>query len=345
MTHKTSRWLWALVFGALMQFALDARSETCVTQSQMEPAERTALETAARSLALKIQVNDQDGVKSATIPEFVANFNGIGSAVSTTAPYLAGNRAEVEQIYLLDATASKRNPDGSNPDGDFICTLNKGTSEADFSINALPPGRYGFAMVEFTGKAPWLVSMLLRQDGAGAPWKLAGFFPKALTAAGHDGLWYWSQGRAAAAKKQLWVAYMDFQEARVLLQPASFVSSTHLENLRVEATSAAPPEAADGVGPDAPLLVKGANGKEYRFTSIDAGDSLHKDKLDIVVHLINDPTITDPVAARQRNLDAMKAWLTLHPEMRETFHGMWVISDTPGQPPIATTEASMSEID
>jgi hypothetical protein len=282
-------------------------------------------------------------VKSDTIPEFVANFSRIGSTVSTAAPNLTGAEAEVEQIYVLDAAANKRNPDGSNPDAEFSCTLNKGTSEADFSISALPPGRYGFAMVQFTGTAPWLVSMLLRQDGAGAPWKLAGLFPKSMLAAAHDGLWYWAQGRAAAEKKQFWVAYVDFEEARELLQPAGFVSSTHLENLRVEATSAAPPEAADGISPDAPLVVKGADGKEYRFTSIVPDDSLHKEKLDIVVHMAIDPSITDPVAVRKLNLDAMNAWLALHPEMRDSFHGMWVFSDALGHQPFAT-EAAMSEI-
>jgi hypothetical protein len=323
--------------------AICAVAETCVTQSQMQPAERDALAGAAQDLALKVQSNDQAGLQRSTIPEFATNFSGIGNTVSTAAPKLAGDTAQVEQIYVLDATATKRNPDGSAPDADFVCPLNKGTSEADFTISALPPGRYAFAMVQFSGASPWLVSMLLRQDGTGAPWKLAGIFPKGTTAAGHDGLWYWSQGRAAAAGKQPWVAYVDYQEAQQLLQPAGFVSSTHLENLRSEASAAIPADLTNGIGPDTPLVIKGADGKEYRFTSIGPDDSLHKDKLDIVAHLIMDSPTADAIATHKRNLNAMSALLAQHPELRQSFHGIWMFSDVPGQLGVAD-EAAMNEI-
>jgi hypothetical protein len=336
-------WLSALVLVGLAQCSLAATAKNCVTQSQMTDAERTLLASTAQSLALRIQANYQAGIRNATIPEVAADFNAIGSTVSSTAPSLTGHKAEVEQIYVLDATSNKRNPDGSNPDAEFVCILNKGTSEADFSITALPPGRSGFAMVEFAGNSPWQLSMLLRQDGIGAPWKLTGLFPRSMMAAGHDGLWYWNQGDAAAAKKEPWVAYLDFQEARILLQPAGFVSSTHLEDLRVEATKAAPPETGDGISSDTPLVVKGADVKEYKFNSIGPDDRLHKEKLDIVVHMAGNPAMTDPVAIRKRNLDAMNAWLNLHPELRDEFHGMWIFSEAPGQAPFAT-EAAMNEI-
>jgi len=343
MTGSSKRWFSTVVLGGMLYLSAGAVAENCITQSQMDASERASLAAAAQSLASKIQANDQAGVKGETIPEVAASFSGMEAAISSTSPKLTSVNPEVDQIYVLDATGNKRNPDGSNPDAEFICTLNKGTSEADFSISALPPGRYGFAIVKFMGSTPWMLSMLLRKEGPGTPWKLAGLFPKEMSAAGHDGLWYWSQGRAAAAKKQPWVAYVDFQEARELLQPAVFVSSTHLENLRVEATSAAPPEAADGISPDAPLIVKGPDGQQYRFTSIVPDDSLHKDKVDIAIHMAVDSAVSDPVVARKRNMDAMNAWLSLHPEMRENFHGVWVFSEAPNQPPFPT-EAAMNEI-
>jgi len=341
MSKKWSS-LSALVCAGLALSTMPALAETCITQSQMQSGERDALANTALALALKVQSNDQAGVRNATIPEFVANFSGIGKAVSGVAPNLVGDTAEVEQVYVLDATGNKLNADGSAPDAEFVCTLNKGNNEADFSIGALPPGRYGFAMVEFTGTAPWHVSMLLRQDGAGAPWKLAGLFPKEASAAGHDGLWYWSQGRAAA-KKQPWVAYIDYQEAKELLQPAGFVSSTHLESLRSETSDALPAQVADGISADTPLIVKATDGQQYRFTSVGPDDSLHKDKLDVAVHLLMDSASADPLAIRARNLAAMSAWLAQHPELRENFHGMWVFADAPGRAPVAT-EAPMSEI-
>ena len=199
-------------------------------------------------------------------------------------------------------------------------------------------------MVQFDGPSPWLLSMLLRQDGAGAPWKLAGLFPKEASAAGHDGLWYWSQGRAMSANKQLlWIAYIYYQQAQRLLQPAGFVSSTHLENLRVEASGAVPSEFGSGINAETPFVIKGTDGKEYRYTSIGPDDSLHKDKLDIAVHMLIDPSAADPTAVHKRNLDAMSALLAQHPELRQNFHGMWVFSEAPGQAPVAN-EAAMSDI-
>lgn len=323
--------------------AFQASAEKCTTQSQMQPTDRDALSVTAQTLAAKIQANDLMGLKAATIPELASDFSGIGNVITTTAPSLAGDTPEVEQVYLLDASDTKRNADGSAPDADFLCSLNKGSDEADFSINGLPPGRYGFTMVEFVGHSPWLVSLLLRQDGTGTQWKLAGVYPKETSAAGHDGLWYWSQARAMAAKKQSWVAYLEYREARDLLQPVGFVSSTHLENLRAESAAASPPELGDGISASSPLVIKSTGGKVYKFTSITPGNSLRKDKLDIVISLDRDPSITSPPAIRKDNLEAMTAWLSQHPDLRENFHGIWIFANAPGQAPV-TTVAAMNEI-
>ena len=328
---------------SVLLFASCAHAETCVTQSQMLSTEKATLSDTAHTLAVKIQGNDQVGVKYATIPEFAKNFSSIASAIASTSPKLAGDLAEVEQIYILDASMNKANADGSLPDADFVCTLNKGSGEADFSIPSLPPGRYAFAIVQFSGPSPLMLSMLMRQDATGAPWKLAGLFPKESTAAGHDGLWYWSHARAMTASKQPWVAYIYYREAQQLLRPASFVSSTHLESLRSEASSAMPSEMGDDISADAPLVVKGTDGKEYRFIALGPDDSLHKDKLDIVAHLVFDPTISDQAIATQRNRDAMKALLTHHPELRLNFHGMWVLAEAPGRPSVAV-ESAMDDI-
>jgi len=343
MTQWINKCYFAVAVVIVGSCTFQATAETCVTQSQMQPSDREALSGAARALAAKIQANDLVGLQAATIPEFQANFSGIGNAVSATAPGLAGDSPEVEQVYLLDASDTKRNADGSAPDADFNCSLNKGTYEADFSIDELPPGRYGFTMVEFVGHSPWLVSLLLRQDGTGAPWKLAGFYPKETSAAGHDGLWYWSQARAMAAKKQLWVAYLEYQEARELLQPAEFVSSTHLENLRAESVAATPQELGDGISTDSPLVVKSGTGHIYKFTSVTPGNSLRKDKLEIVVHMNRDSSSTSEETIRKDNLEAMSSWLAQHPEVRDKFYGMWIFADAPGQAPVAT-EAVMNEI-
>jgi hypothetical protein len=341
-----------LMTGAMMRIAIGllaavllaadvGSAEVCTTQSQMTASERDALSAAGRSLAAKVQADDVSGLQAATAPEYSKDFTGIGPVVGSTAAKVKGGTPVVEQVYLLDGTQLKPGADGSVPDAQFFCSLNKSTAEADFVISGLTPGRYGFVMVDVPdGSSPWRLSFLLRQEKG--QWTMAGFYPKPLTAAGHDGLWYWTQARTMKAQKENWNAWLYYQQAESLLIPANFVQSTHLEKLRSEASAAAPPALSEGVTPEAPLVVKGPNGVEYHFTGLGVDDSLAKDKIDIMAHLKVDQ-IGDPVAARKRNTEAMVALLTAYPELRKPFHGVWIIADVPGQNPFATEQA-MSEI-
>jgi hypothetical protein len=346
----------ALVAGLLTVASGIGHAETCTTQAGMSDAERNGLADAARNLALKVQANDAAGLRAMTVDEVAKNFGGLQYLVAITAPKLAGGVAAVDQIYLLDASNLQRNPDGTAPDAQFFCSLNRSTMEADFLIPALPPGKYGFAMVNIapapgaTSPAPWRLSFLMRQEPANQPqgrWLLAGFYPKATTAAGHDGLWYWTQARQMAAAKQPWNAWLDYAAAQKLLQPADFVVSTHLDKLRTEASAAAPPALSDGISIDAPLVVKGADGAEYHFTALTVDDSPDLSGLDIAVHLHLDAdaagAAADPAATRKRNEAAAGALLAAYPEMRKPFHGVRVIAEAAGQPPRASEQA-MTEI-
>jgi hypothetical protein len=317
------------------------RAEVCTTQSQMTPADRDAVVAAALGFAAKVEVNDVSGLRDATVAEYAKDFGGIGNVVGTTAAQVKGGTPSVQQVYLLDGTQLKRGADGGAPDAQFFCSLNKSVSEVDFLISGLIPGRYGFAIVDVpNGVSPWRLSFLLRQESG--KWQMAGFYPKPLTAAGHDGLWYWTQARTMTAQKEHWNAWLFYQQAESLLVPTNFVQSTHLEKLKTEATAAAPPALAEGVTAEAPLVVKGADGAEYHFTGLGVDDSLAKEKIDVIAHLKVDQ-IGDPAAARKRNADAMAALLAAYPEMRKPFHGVWMFAEAKGQNPFATEQA-MSEI-
>jgi hypothetical protein len=345
----------ALFLAALALIAppIARAAETCTTQSGLSEPERNALADAARTLAAKIQANDDAFLRTASVAEVQKDFGSMQYLAGITSPKLAGGTPTLEQIYVLDALTLKPNPDGSAPDAQFFCSLNRSTMEADFIIPSLPPGKYGFAIVNVTGSAaPWRLSFLLRQEQG--KWLLAGFYPRALTAAGHDGLWYWTQGRQYTKDKQPWNAWLYYQAATTLLRPTDFVLSSHLDKLHTEAVAAAPSALSEGVSPDAPLVVKGANGTEYHFTGLGVDDSLGD--LDIAVHLRIDPPPADakpdakpdpkadPVAnARKHNADAMLALLTAYPELRKPFHGIRMFAETPGQPTFAT-EAPMADI-
>ena len=318
-----------------------ASAEVCTTQSQMTATDRDALAGAGRRLAAKVEANDVAGLQAATAAEYAKDFGGIGTVVGSTAAKIKGGTLTVEQVYLLDGTQLKPGVDGAMPEAQFFCSLNKTVAEADFNIAGLAPGRYGFVMVDVLDtSSPWRLSFLLRQDQG--QWVMAGFYPKPLTAAGHDGLWYWTQARTMTAQKERWSAWLYYQQAESLLRPVNFIQSTHLEKLKAEATAVAPPALSEGVSAEAPLVVKGPDGVEYHFTSLGVDDSLAKDKIDVTAHLKVDQ-IGDLVAARKRNTDAMVALLAAYPEMRKSFHGVWVVAEVPGQNPFATEQA-MSEI-
>ncbi|WP_348270002.1 hypothetical protein P8936_05175 [Edaphobacter paludis] len=317
-----------------------ASAEVCTTQSQMTSADRDALAAAGRNLATKVQADDVKGLQAATVAEYAKDFSGIGDVVGTTSAKLKGGTIAVEQVYLLDGTQLKKNADGSAPDAQFFCSLNKSVDEADFLIPGLLPGQYGFVIVNVQGASPWQLSFLLRHDQG--QWAMAGFYPKALTAAGHDGLWYWTQARAMAARKEHWNAWLYYQQAQALLQPAGFVQSSHLEKLKSEQTAVAPPALSDGINPNTPLVVKGTDGTEYRFIGLGVDDSLSAAKIDVVAHLKVDQ-MGDAATAKKRNSDAASALLAAYPELRKAFHGVWVFAETSGQNPYATEE-SMSEI-
>ncbi len=330
----------ALVFSANAVHA----AEVCTTQSQMRAADRDMLAQAAATLAAKIQANDANGVRPLTIAEFQKDFSGMATEIGSTAPKLAGAQPQVEQLYLLDATGLTKTASGANPDAQFFCSLNQSPASAEFLIPQLPPGKYAFAMVRMETAAPWRLSFLLRQDTVnGQPqWLLAGLYPKQLTAVGHDGLWYWKQARTLTAGKEFWNAWLYYQEAQSLLLPANFIASTNIDKLQTELAAAVPSAISGGLSADTPLVVKAADGTEFRFTALTVEDYQGGDKIDVAAHIKVD-SVADNAAARKVNVAAISALAAAHPELRKAFHGVWVFADAPGQPPYAT-ELAMTEI-
>lgn len=317
-----------------------ARGEICTTQSQMKDADRDSLAASARDLAAKVQANDAVGLRGQTVPEFATNFAPLQTLVAETSPRLKAGQILVDQVYLLDATQIKGAP--GSAEAQFFCSLNRSANDVEFLIPGLAPGVYGFAIVRFSSPNPWVVPMLLHRDGS--RWLLAGIYPHAAEAAGHDGLWYWREARRLNSERQHWSSWLYYGEAEALLKPADFIQSSHLEKLRDEQKSAAPPALSAGIGPDVPLVVKAKDGREYRFTALTTEDSLQRDKIDVSAHMRVDQ-IGDVQTARQRNEDAMRALVSAYPELRSSFHGVWIVAEQAGsgaQTPFATEEPMSS---
>lgn len=328
------------LLGILAAFIPVIHAQTCTTQAKMSSDVRQGLSDAAASIAQSVKSGDVAQVQASTIAQFASAsaFASTAALVQSVSTKLTNDTLAVTQIYTLDARSRKP---GDTSEANFGCALTGTTAETDFSISGLPPGLYGFAMVEANGDHPWLLSLLLQQDGDA--WKLAGFYPRAREAAGQNGLWYWKAARADAKSKQLWLAWILYGEADQLLRPANFVTSTNLDRLRSEQLAAAPPELLNGIGTSNPLVVKATknNGAatiaEYRFTGIAAEGSEDGKQLNLVLHLHAD-SLADPTAAKARSLAAAEALLDAHQELRQGFKSVWIFADASGHEPLLTQQ-------
>jgi hypothetical protein len=312
-----------------------AHAISCATQAEMKDADRTSLASAAQELASMVQTGNVDGVKAKTIASVASSFGDMAGTITSLAPQLQGASLRVASLYALDASNATPGQD----EVQFFCGQAINAAHVSFAIPQLPVGRYAFVIVEATGvKSPERLSMLLQNVGAAtAPsWELAGFFPRPLLAAGHDGVWYWQRARDFHKTGQNWNAYFYYQTAQYLLQPADFLSSNNLEKLGQEAGGAIPA----GLPGATPMVVQAA-GAAVNVTNLHTDASLGG--LDLVISY-DAPDVSDPVQARIRSVAVMKAMLGMHPELKEGFHGLWVFANAPNQHPFSL-ELPMSQID
>ena len=308
-----------LAASSMLWLALPAWAASCKTQAAMTDAERMPVVEAARQIGQDVESGRTAELQAATVPEVAAHFDAIANAASALTPLLTGATITVDAVYRLDAGDAKAGEDQIQ----FFCDSADNATHVTLSIQHLPPGQFALALVHATGVAkPQQIALLLQQPQPNGRWLLAGFFPKPLTVAGHDGLWYWKQARSYTEKKQPWNAWLSYTTATYLLQPAGFFSSTNLERL-VEEQQAARPKDVPGAEP----LSVTADGAIYRVTSLRTDDALGG--LDVVVHYASTGT-TDPVTARTQTIAVMRGLLALHPELREAFHGLWVFADPAG---------------
>ncbi|KAA6461084.1 hypothetical protein DYQ86_12540 [Acidobacteria bacterium AB60] len=330
-----SRLSWirsALSLAAAVALSQAAWAANCITQGQMTPADRNPLVDAARSMMLKVQNNDQQGLKASTLPAVAADFSGIANSVQSLAPLVNAATITVDAVYDLDASTDQPGA----PNTQFFC----GSPVVVINFNNLPPGKYALALLHATGvKDPQQVSLILAQSPA-KQWMLAGFYAKPMTENGHDGLWYWVSARKYAESNAKWAAWFYYRLATDLLAPLDNLSSPNLEKLRTEWNNAKP----DNLPTDKPVPLN-ANGATFQLAAVDTTTQFGG--LDLDVHYTPDPTqsaqLRDPPAARKQVVDIMSALLAQHPELHNAFHGMWVHADQ-GNVSLFALELPMDQI-
>lgn len=309
-----------------------ALASTCTTESQMSPTQRDAIVNAARDMATDIQRGSVMDLKANTLPAVAAQFDGIAAAVNNLLPLVAHATITVDEVYDMDASS---NGAGSQRT-EFFC----GSPVVMMTFDSLPSGKYGLAFVHMTGVAkPQQISLILAHSGNDR-WMLAGIQSKAMTEDGHDGLWYWVAARNYAHQNKKWDAWIYYHLANDLLDPAEFVSSPHLQKLQQETSDSRP----DGFPEQNPVSIV-HQGTAFQIGAIGATTTFGA--LDLDVHYFPDAAqsaqLRDPQSARKQVVDVMSALLTLHPELRDAFHGIWVHADN-GNATLFALELPMSGV-
>lgn len=313
---------------AQTQTQLQAQSRLrCTTQSQMSPDDRDALVTAAHNFAEAIEQANTTLLRAQSIPLLAQQFDAVERSVAALAPEIRHATITVEDLYQLNALHQS----AQSSQASFFCGLPGSLLTVEMHFPALPAGQYAVVIVHATGVAhPQSLTFVFEQSPAAASttnagWLLAGFFPRPLTMATHDGLWYWTEARGYTQRQMHWNAWLYYQAARALLLPAPFMVSPNLEKLDAEAAETRPVALAHGVSVSQPLILSAGN-QSFRITRLWPTDALGP--LDLALTYQPAPAqaaqLADATAARQQVMTLARALLAAHPELAVAFHGFWI---------------------
>ena len=299
--------LWAVLALALAPAA--GFAATCTTQAEMNSQDRGMLSGVALRLAGAVAQQDFGTLQSSLLPSQAGSWEGIRGAAQQAVPLIAGGLMQVRNLYLLDASTLI-----APADTQFFCTDKTGAINVTISLPQIPPGKYALALADATG-APLAGEMgiILGWDATASAWTLAGLAAHQGVFDGHDGVWYWTRGRALA-KSDPWSAYYSYAAARHLLLPVDFLTSPNLEKLQQEQGQVNPsPESAF------PLSLQQGD-RMWRIDGVVFDASLREADLGVAYESTG---VTEPAAQRTEATTVLSAVLKAQPGLRANFHGLW----------------------
>ena len=314
--HFQSGWRAAVVstlfFSALA--VVPAMGQTCFTSDDMDPATRSAIQSAAQRYSDMAIRGDFASLKQNSIPAVANNFSGIEATVREHQSDLAGAHATPRTPFLLKAEGT-----APLPKAEFLCGIfdarGQTKNSAEFVFQNLPAGNYGVETMDITGgKTPYTLSLVLQEQGT--DWKIGGFFLQPSQIAGHDSNWFLERARAFKAKGQAHNAYLYFVKGLDLAAAPSFMFTQLTDKLYDEEQTVKPTDfPADGKT----AQLTAANGKTYTLTSM----SIYPvgQDLNLVVRY-QAADISNTGQAFQENMNVMRALTTKFPELRDAFAGI-----------------------
>ena len=306
-------------------------AQECLSGSEIPAATATAVTTTAQRFYDLSARGDVAALKSEAMPEVEANFGGIEQAVIGYKSLFAEAPPSDTRIFVLDATNSKTNWQRA----DFYCGIYNSPDRVGISIPNLPPGRYALTIAKSRAQDPVTLTMIL-QDAGDNSWKLAGYYARANSLAGHDGTWFEDKAREYLARNERLNAWLYYLTAWDLLAPVDFISTPQLDKLNDALQATRPTDVPTTAVP----LVLSSGGKSFKvddFSVVAVGTEFY------IQVKYDAGTRNDPALLSQDNLALMKAVLAKYPELRSGFGGVFARATYGGGREFATITA-MKEI-
>jgi hypothetical protein len=307
---------------ALLAFAtLSALAQSCLTASDLDAATRTALTAAALRYFDLVAMGDAASLRQKAMPSVAADFSVIENTVKDNQPALAGSKAAAGPPFLLEA-------EGAAPiaRAEFFCGVfgSKGQTRdsAVFSLNNLPPGKYGVVILDApSSKGAYTVSLILQQQGS--DWRLGSLYIQAAQVAGHDSSWFAGRAREFQAKGQMHNAWLYYIEAISLVSPLPFMATKASDDLNDELQKVQPADfQTEGKTADlSAAAAAAAAAASYKLTTL--FPQAVGDDLDLIVKY-QASDISNSNQTYQNNVAVMKALVAKFPELRGAFAGIVV---------------------
>jgi hypothetical protein len=304
------------VFLIIMALApgISAWAQGCETRDEIPAASRTAIEGAAQQVFDQAGRNDVNALRESSIPTLQSNFGGIAAAINDNKAALSGAKAQLRTEFLLDT--------GATPpaDGLFFCGVfgagGMSSGSAQFEIPGLPPGKYAVVIQDFIGnKGPYALTTIF-QEVPGKGWKIAGFYVRPESVAGHDGLWYLERAREYRAKSQNHNAWFYYLTSWDLMAPVTFMDSALLSKITQESTGALPKDVPVAGKP----VTYSANGKTYTLTDMSVFRTDKSFDLSIRYSVASAADFSATLADAQ---SLAKAFAAQYPELKDAFDNVW----------------------
>ena len=315
------RLCWKGLLAALVIAAPAAGfAASCTSQASLTPEDRGTLASIGEQLTDAVIRQDTSALQTVLLPALSGQWEGIRGAVEQAAPLVKGGKAQLRNLYLLDASTLT-----AQADTQFFCSNQNGSMTVSISMHSLPPGRYAVVLSDASGASlAGQMAFVLAWDQTGAPgWKLGGFSARQGAFNGHDGVWYWTRARELSQTNMPWAAWYSYDTARYLELPVDFISSPNLDKLTQEQSQIKGGPTEDTF----PYSVKSGD-RTWKIDSVRLDASLHEADLGVTYESSGS---SDPAVARTEAIAVLGALLKAQPGLRGNFHGMWAYASTNGK--------------